>query len=159
MKKINTVFLALAAVFSFSTHSIALSGPPAAADFTLKDTGNQQVSLSEYRGKNAVLLFFWTTWCPYCRKELTELRNRYSLLAADGIIVLAINTGETAGRVDSYIKDKNLPFRVLLDRDSDVAATYKVRGVPTFILLDQEGSAVLDAHTFPYDGYKKLLAK
>jgi peroxiredoxin len=159
MKKITTAFLVLAIVLSFSAQTIAIAGPPVAADFKLKDTGNQQVSLGEYRGKNAVLLFFWTTWCPYCRKELNELRNRYSLLAADGIIVLAVNTGETAGRVDGYIKDKNLPFRVLLDRDSDVATTYKVRGVPTFILLDQGGSVVLDAHAFPYDGYKKLLVK
>jgi peroxiredoxin len=159
MKKITTALLALAILLSFSAQAIALAGPSAAADFTLKDTNNQHVSLSEYRGKNAVLLFFWTTWCPYCRKELNELRNRYSLLAADGIIVLAVNTGETAGRVDNYIKNKNLPFRVLLDRDGDVAAAYKIRGVPTFILLDQEGSVVLETHTFPYDRYKKLLVK
>ncbi|HTY44514.1 MAG TPA: TlpA disulfide reductase family protein [Patescibacteria group bacterium] len=160
MKKMRMVLVVLAVALPLSVAAAVFTGPPSpAADFTLKDTGNQQVALSEYRGKNAVLLFFWTTWCPYCRNELKELQKRYPALAADGIVVLAVNTGETPGRVDSYIKDKNLPFRVLLDRDGDVASSYRVQGVPTFILLNKEGSVVLDEHSFPYEGYKKSFVK
>ncbi|MBP7215966.1 MAG: TlpA family protein disulfide reductase [Candidatus Omnitrophica bacterium] len=130
-----------------------------APDFSLQDTRQDNVTLSEYKNKNPVLLFFWTTWCPFCQKEIRNLNSQYGSLVKDGFEVIAINVGERADVVESFISSFYLSFRVLLDKDTAVATQYGILGVPTYVLVDKEGKIIFKDNYFPQEEYKALIGK
>lgn len=125
-----------------------------AADFELHDLQGNTVTLSSYKDKQPVILFFWTTWCPFCRTELKVLSDKYPELIKDGFEVLAINVGEYPRVVDNFIKKHSLPYRVLLDKDTAVAGAYQLVGIPTYVVVDKKGYIRFKGHTFPKHKYK-----
>ncbi|MCX5703901.1 MAG: TlpA disulfide reductase family protein [Candidatus Omnitrophica bacterium] len=128
-----------------------------AQDFILKDLNQNTVILSSYKNKQPVLLFFWTTWCPYCRGELKVLNGIYPELTKEGWEVFAIDVDEPAYRVESFLESYGLIFKVLLDKDAAVMESYGLFGVPTYVLVDKEGYIVFKDHYFPKGEYKKLI--
>lgn len=70
-----------------------------APDFTLRNTLGEKVSLSDYKGKDNVLLVFWTTWCPYCRSALNQLNNSREELREMGVVALPVNIAEPLAKV------------------------------------------------------------
>ena len=60
-----------------------------APPFTLKDLTGKEVSLADYRGK-LVIIDFWATWCPPCKKELPHIQKIYDKYKDKEVIVLAI---------------------------------------------------------------------
>lgn len=159
MKKyLKLIFMFMAFICLFNSYALAkkLSLAP---DFTLKDINQDTVNLSTYKDKQTVLLFFWTTWCPFCRKELRDLNQMHPELKKDGLEVLAIDVGESLDKVRIFIKSYALSFKVLLDKDTAVAQTYSILGVPTYVLVDKKGSIVFQDHYFPRKEYKGLVAE
>ncbi len=112
-----------------------------APDFTLKDIQGEKFTLSGQRGK-PVLLVFGTTWCPSCREEIPHLKDIYASYAKKGLIMVNIDIQESQDKVSRYADNNELPYRVLLDENGDVAKTYGIRGVPSLILLDKDGMIV-----------------
>ena len=109
-----------------------------APDFILKDIQGGKFTLSDQRGK-PVLLIFGTTWCPSCREEIPHLKDIYTRYAKKGLIMVNIDIQESRDKVSRYADKYELPYRVLLDENGDVAKTYGIRGVPAMILLDEAG--------------------
>jgi len=130
-----------------------------APDFELQDIHQDMVKFSDYKGERPVLLFFWTTWCPFCAKELTILRDRYAGLVKDGVEAIAIDVGEDADTVINFTNSYYLPYRVLMDKDSSVSRSYGIAGVPTYILIDKNGDIIFQDNYFPQAEYKKLIGK
>ncbi|MEI6832234.1 MAG: TlpA disulfide reductase family protein [Candidatus Omnitrophota bacterium] len=128
-----------------------------AADVILKDLNGQAVNLSSAENKPAIL-FFWTTWCSYCRKEIKGLNQLYSEMKKEGITVFAVNIGESDYKVQGFFKDYVLNFNVLLDKEGKLADQYDVIGVPTYILLNKSGHRVAHGNALPAD-YRNLLLK
>ena len=128
-----------------------------AIDFTLKDLQNNQVSLSDFKGE-PLILFFWTTWCPYCREELKNLNGKSSGITGEGIQLLPVDAGEPSQRVANYIKSKGYTLKVFLDEDGAVAQSYGVMGVPTYIFINAKGEIVFKGNSLPSD-YKKIILK
>jgi len=129
-----------------------------AADFKLKDLNNLSHTLSSYKNKKAVLLFFWTTWCPFCRNELRSLNAIYPKLKKEGWEVFGIDVAESAHKVKKFIKQYSLDFKILLDKDRSTAQSYNIIGVPTFILVDKNGRIVFKGNRFPQTRYKDLIS-
>jgi peroxiredoxin len=166
MKKYRLIFVVMFLVFGFLCTASAqrvekLQGrlPIPAPDFELADINQDTYTLSNYKNQQPVLLFFWTTWCPYCRRELNTLNNMYATLSKDGIEVLAINIGELPSRVESFVKGYYLAYRVLLDKDTSVSNSYGVIGVPTYTLIDKSGNIVFQDNFLPRQEYKDLITK
>ncbi|MBI4731243.1 MAG: redoxin domain-containing protein [Chloroflexi bacterium] len=108
-------------------------------DFTLMNVATgAQVSLSDYAGK-PILLFFWATWCPYCNEEIPTLKDIYAAYKDDGLIVLAVNGGDSFSEVDSYRTSYGLTFPMLLDHDYDVSITYKANSIPYHVFIGLNG--------------------
>ncbi|MCM8795797.1 MAG: TlpA family protein disulfide reductase [Candidatus Omnitrophica bacterium] len=162
---LSLIFLVGLSIFLFFAYSFSKEPLTSEAenfladDFQLQDTNQNIISLSDYKGKQPVILFFWTSWCPFCQKELRVLNNRYASLAEDGFAVLAINVGESPDKVKNFLKDYNLAYHVLLDKDTYVSWTYEIIGVPTYILINKEGYIVFKDNYFPLKQYQELISK
>lgn len=122
-----------------------------APDFQLPDLQQQALTLSAYRDKQPVFLFFWTTWCPFCRQGLKELSERYPELSEKGWQVLAVNIGEPQDKVKRFIDNYALQFKVLLDENLSAAEAYDVLGVPTYVLIDKNGLVIFKNNYFPLE--------
>jgi peroxiredoxin len=111
-----------------------------APDFTLQDMDDETYTLSSYRGK-VVMLNFWATWCPPCRREMPSLERLYSRLKERGFMVIAVNQFEDPDIVFEFTGRLSLEptFPILFDRDSTVAEQFGVKGLPTTYLLDKDG--------------------
>ena len=160
IKKISLIVLSLALVqnYLFAAQPIKTKTPELAANFTLLDLEKKEFSLSDFKGK-PVILFFWTTWCPYCRKELKQLNDMHRELLQNGVGLVAINVEEPADRVQRFIESHPFSSRVLLDTDAKVASAYGILGVPTHIFINKEGRIVFDNHYFPQKEYNDLILK
>jgi len=109
-----------------------------APDFLLPDLDGVKVRLSDLRGK-PVVLNFWATWCGYCVDEMPLLQEIHDTKAGEGLVILAVNDGETGARAEEFMQTNGYSFKVLLDRFQDVIPFYKVRGLPTTFFIDPEG--------------------
>ncbi|MFA5062898.1 MAG: TlpA disulfide reductase family protein [Candidatus Omnitrophota bacterium] len=163
MKKYKIIIILLLFFVSFASLNYAaqdsLNSFGVAPAFQLRDLNDRVVSLSDYKGKKAVMLFFWTTWCPYCREELNVLNQEYASLAKDSIELLAINVEEPKYKVEKYIRHYNLGLEVLLDSDSLVTRDYGLMGVPAYFVINKSGEIVSAGNHFPKNAIKELAGK
>lgn len=130
----------------------------ASADFTLKDLSGKEWTLSELKGK-VVLVNFWATWCPPCRKEMPDLQALYNEFKDDGLVVLALSD-ETLDKAQPFITEHKYTYPVLLDPERKVAEKFFVDGIPKNFIFDREGKLVaqaMDMRTMAQ--FRRLLAK
>jgi thiol-disulfide isomerase/thioredoxin len=123
-----------------------LEPPLPAPAFSLEDMDGQTHDLADYRGK-VVLVNFWATWCPPCRREMPALEQLYLKLRERGFVVLAINQWEDPDLVFAYLGQLDVfpTFPLLFDPDSRIAMDYRVKGLPTSFLIDRQGRLVYRA--------------
>ncbi|MFQ5852998.1 MAG: peroxiredoxin family protein [Candidatus Binatia bacterium] len=115
--------------------------PVVAPDFTLKGLDGSQVTLRDLRGR-VVFLNFWATWCPPCRLEMPSMERLYRRLKEKGLLMLAVDMQESEKLVAEFMRDFNLSFPALLDRDGSVTFLYGVRGIPSTYIIDRAGRVV-----------------
>jgi peroxiredoxin len=117
--------------------------PHKAPDFTLPTMAGVQITLSEMEG-TPVVLVFWSTSCVYCNTEL----HRLEVVAQQNegkIKIVAINTGESAARVQQFFGDYEPTMTVALDRNGEAFVNYcqkynNPRGyIPITFFIDSEG--------------------
>ena len=138
---------------------VSVSSSYPAHGFKLSALDGKQFSLSDYKDKRAVMLIFWTTWCPYCRVAFSELKNEAEAIKALGVEVLAINVGEPKGLVAAYMNKFGLDFNTLLDTDSSVARDYGIMGVPSYFVIDKNGRIAFNGVSITLEQLKELAAK
>ena len=109
-------------------------------DVTLKDITGKTWTFSDLRGK-VVLVNFWATWCPPCRKEMPDLETLYQRFQSQGLVILAISDEEVA-KVEPFIRERNVTFPVLLDPDRKVNDLFIVDGIPKSFVYNRDGKFV-----------------
>ena len=109
-------------------------------EFTLTDLTGKKWKFSELRGK-VVLINFWATWCPPCRKEMPDLDTLFQRFAAKGFVVLGISDEERA-KVEPFIRERKVSFPVLLDPGRKVNDLFIVEGIPKSFVYDRDGKLV-----------------
>jgi peroxiredoxin len=113
------------------------------AEFTLTDLSRKSWSLHELRGK-VVLVNFWATWCPPCRKEMPDLDALYRRFRSHGLVVLAISN-EDAAKVQSFVAGPRPGFPILLDPGNKVGQAFQLDSVPRSFVYDRDGKLVAQA--------------
>ena len=133
-------------VLNFSSNAAELKPAP---NFQLKDSNGKTHQLTDYRGQPLVL-HFWATWCPYCKKLQPGLNKLYSKHILNGqpeLQILGISFREDEDAMPGKaLEIRGIQFLTLVDGD-DVAEKYKVPGTPTTIFIDREGKIVWTTHT------------
>jgi peroxiredoxin len=113
-----------------------------APPFSLKSLDGNQVSLSHYKGK-PVLLLFWATWCISCKEDI-PLLEKFSVGKKDQLAFLFIAIdGERKKKVQQIVNENKITLPVLLLLKEKVMDQYGVRGwVPQTFLIDRDGMLV-----------------
>jgi thiol-disulfide isomerase/thioredoxin len=144
----NRIFrLFLLAAFALNACSVYAGSDERepAPRFRAKTLTGENFTNDSVKGK-VVLLYFWATWCPYCRRELPAGVERISReRKAQPFAVLAVNIEEPRDLVASWVKGAGLTMPVLLDYDGAVARDYRVTATPTIYLIGRDGRLVARA--------------
>jgi len=112
----------------------------AKAYFTLNDLQGKSWTLSDLRGK-VVLVNFWATWCPPCRKEMPDLDTLYQKFKDQGLIVLAIDD-EEEGKIRPYLAEHPVSYPILLDVSRKTNESFRIDGIPKGFVYDRQGKLV-----------------
>lgn len=113
------------------------------ADFSLADLSGKSWALRQLRGK-VVLVNFWATWCPPCRKEMPDLEALYERFQPQGLVILAISDEDVA-KVKPFIGERNITYPILLDPGRKVNELFEVQGIPKSFVYDREGRLVTES--------------
>ena len=108
----------------------------AAKPFTLPNLKGELHGLPE--GK-VVLLNFWATWCPPCRKEVPSMVDLYKKLEAKGFEIVAVSVDKRAEDVSRFVEEQKMNFTVLHDADSKISQQYGVFRYPETFIIDRDG--------------------
>ena len=113
------------------------------ADFALPDLNGKVWELKKLQGK-VVMVNFWATWCPPCRKEMPDMEALYQRFKSQGLVILGISD-EYAPKVTSYLAEHKVEYPVLLDAGRKVNARFQIEGIPKSFVYDRKGKLVAQA--------------
>lgn len=118
--------------------------PFAAPDFMLDSESGKSYRLSDFRGQ-VVVINFWATWCPPCRREMPSMNRMWQKIKGKGVAVLAINVGEDADTIFEFLGTYPVSFPLLMDHDGSIVKKYPVTGLPTTYIVNPQGKVVYRA--------------
>jgi len=144
------VMIAPVLILPLDAHSLGPQKPSAvktafvekAPDFVLRDLNGRKFRLSDFRGKQPVLIIFSATWCTFCKEEIPHFKFIHETYAKQGLEIVNIDIQESKEKVAKFTAKYGLPYRILLDENGDVANIYDIRGVPSMVLVDLNGNIV-----------------
>ena len=123
------------------THGLTpLQEPREAPSLRLPDMDDEVVDIRDLRGK-VVVVNFWATWCPPCRREMPSLERLHQAAGDKGVVVLAVNVAEDFDTVFPFFGtiDPSPTFPVLFDTDSSSLTEWRVKGLPTTFVVGPDG--------------------
>ncbi|MGA2688984.1 MAG: TlpA disulfide reductase family protein [Candidatus Korobacteraceae bacterium] len=110
-----------------------------APQFTATTLDGQTVSSNSLSG-SVVLLQFWTTWCPVCRHDQPALDNIQAEFGSSGLVVLAVDDGESEAVVRKYLQASPRSCPVVVSDGHSLAARFGVHSYPHYVVIDQNGN-------------------
>lgn len=117
-----------------------------APDFTLKDIEGNEISLSDFRGRTVVLVF-WASWCPDCRAEVPELKEMFASAYPAKVAFVSVSFDKDLETLCNFVKENYLPGVQLFDpagkKESEVGEAFGVKWIPSLYVIDPEGKVKL----------------
>ncbi len=107
--------------------------------FTAYDLNGVKRSSSEWMGKQPLVVNFWGTWCPPCRKEIPELVKLYKEYKPKGIEIVSLALRDSPQQVAEFASQAGMDWILLVD-DRQTAIKYRVTGVPSTLFFDRNGN-------------------
>jgi cytochrome c biogenesis protein CcmG/thiol:disulfide interchange protein DsbE len=109
-----------------------------ARDFTLQLFEGRTLALSELRGQ-VVMVDFWASWCPPCRKEAPELARVYREYQGSGVEFLGVDIWDSEEGAKEFIARYGISYPNGLDARGKIAIDYGVTGIPEKYFISQDG--------------------
>lgn len=102
---------------------------------------DKNVRLSDYRGK-IVYLDFWASWCAPCKQSFPWMEQMQQKYRSQGLEIIAINLDQERKLADTFLQQHSRNFTVGFDMEGVTPLAYKVRGMPSSFVIDQNGMIV-----------------
>lgn len=110
-----------------------------APDFEIGLIDGGTFALSEHVGKKVIVINFFTTWCEPCLEEMPELDRFYREHRDEGLIILAVDGGESAEKVRAFIGKTGIGFPVAIDATGRLLQSYSVKAFPKTVVIGVDG--------------------
>tara|TARA_B100000674_G_scaffold315445_1_gene262353 strand:+ start:201 stop:710 length:510 start_codon:yes stop_codon:yes gene_type:complete len=119
---------------------VLIEKPKKYESLTFLDDQNNQVDISQYKGK-LILLNFWATWCAPCKEEMPSLNSLQTKDQLNNLKIFPINVGQDdPKKASSFFDDLNINnLKPYFDSPVTLAKKFQLRGIPTSIIINQEG--------------------
>ncbi len=125
--------------------------------FILPNTQGKDVNLENVlKEHKAVLLNFWATWCPPCREEIPDLIRLQEKYGPRSFTVLGVNVGESSAKVSAFMDLTRINYPMVLDRKQKVSQQFRIVGIPTSLLVAQDGKVLGVYHAVTPDLFEDL---
>lgn len=147
MKKVIAIILLLGltgygiwqALAASQTEEVGLAVGDTAPDFALKTLHNEQIRLSDLRGK-PVIVNFWATWCPPCQREMPDLEKFYTDYQSHvEFLSVHLTSQDSREKVAPFMEQYGITFPVVLDAKGKILKLYNIQTIPTTYILDKNG--------------------
>ena len=106
--------------------------------FHATTTGGEKFTNESIKGK-VVLFEFWATWCGFCDHEAPYVDQMAKEFAGKGLIVLAIDVGESRKTVKRYLESHPRSVPIVMMEDTNLAAMYAATVYPIYVVIDRDG--------------------
>jgi thiol-disulfide isomerase/thioredoxin len=108
-------------------------------EFSFTALDGRRIATSDLRGKT-VLLEFWASWCPDCRKARPEVEQLQRKYAGRPFTIVGISDEQDEQKWKDYLAAHGQLWPEFLDRDHRLHDTFQVTGIPTFVIIDGSGT-------------------
>jgi len=145
LNKFSNIILSflLATLFATSATAEKVEQGMIAPDFSIQRLDGSQFNLSDYKGKKAVYMVFWTTWCVHCMKKIPKLKF-YQQIYGKQIEIIAIDTSvrDSLAKAYKFQKEREINYPLAYDHRKIVTDRYDVWGTPTEFIIDINGKII-----------------
>ncbi len=127
--------------------------------YSARTLGGERFTNESLKG-SVVLVQFWTTWCPYCRRDQPAVDALARQYYDQGLMVLAVDVGEPREKVRQYLSQSPRSCRVVASEDTDLVDVLGGHSFPYYVLIDRDGRIAGDQHgSGGEESLRQLLAK
>jgi len=143
----NPVKPPILAVISIAVLLAAYTSPaaepkPVAPNWLLSDINGKPISLADFKGK-VVILDFWATWCPPCRKEIPGLVTLQRKYQDKGLVIIGVSLDQQGPSVvKPFMRELGMNYRVAMGDEKIVSDYGGIEAIPTTFIIDRQGKVV-----------------
>jgi cytochrome c biogenesis protein CcmG/thiol:disulfide interchange protein DsbE len=110
------------------------------------------LDLGQFRGR-VVYLDFWASWCGPCKQSFPWMQAMKDTYAGQGLSIVAVNLDADRADAEKFLQQFQPTFEVRFDPKGEFAERYKVKGMPSSVLIDRHGvSRFTHVGFLPIDG-------
>jgi len=133
--------LSIAVLLAANT-SPATEPKPVAPNWQLRDINGEPISLADFKGK-VVILDFWATWCPPCRKEIPGLVTLQRKYQDKGLVIIGVSLDQQGPSVvKPFMRELGMNYRVVMGDEKIVSDYGGIEAIPTTFIIDRQGKVV-----------------
>lgn len=167
MKRIFTIVSLLVCCIAFvaaqdddSKYATELLKPSTEApDFTFVENGNP-TRLKDLRG-SYVVIDFWATWCPDCRKDIPDMKSLYDKYSPRGVRFVGVSFDKQRDALDKYIEENKVAWPQYFEgkpwKETVISQQYHIKWIPSVYVIDKDGKVILS--TVMIDKVEKKLTE
>lgn len=121
------------------THPPKIGGP--APSFTASRMDGGRLDLASLRGK-AIVLNFWASWCPPCKKEATRLEQEWRQYRSEGVVFVGVDYHDVTSDARTFLERHGVTYTTIRDGSGAIGDRYGLTGVPETYFVNRQGRLV-----------------